>query len=174
MRQLSSLLGTANMGAGPTAVFSAIIPPNSWANGKCLLIRGWYLFTIGGGGLPPNYNVTEFIGSTQGATSALLTSAPFVPIAGIFGTWIERRLIRMDPVIRVFDMGDVMQKNYANRFDNQIHVIQHTATAPPFDYTQQMQVDLLFNLPPTLPSGAIQGRFCESFLEQATNLGKLP
>jgi len=174
MRQLSSLLGTANAGAGPTAVFSAIIPPNSWANGKALLIRGWYLFTIAGGGLPPFYNVTEFVRSTQGNNTALLTPAAFAPVAGLYGTWIERRLVRMDPIIRILDMGDVMQFHWANQYNNVIHVQQHAAAVPPFDYSQQMQVDLLFNLPPTIPLGSLAGQFCESFLEQATNLGKLP
>jgi len=85
-----SLLGTANAGADLLSILR-IIPPNSWANGKALLIRGWYLFTIAGGGLPPFYNVTEFVRSTQGNNTALLTPAAFAPVAGLYGTWIERR-----------------------------------------------------------------------------------
>lgn len=174
MRQLSSLLGTATAGAGPQPVLSTIIPPNSWANGKRLLIRGFYSFTIPAGPLPPNYNVKESIGSTQGTTTVLLTPPAFVPVASVYTTFIERCLIRIDPDIRVYDHGDIFKFNWANLNDTLAHVLTHAATVPPYNYALQMQIDCLFTLPPAIPGATIVGKFCESFLEQATNLGKLP
>jgi hypothetical protein len=173
MRQLSVTIGTAVAGGLPGTIISAIVPPNSWANNKVMWIRGFYQFTIAGGGLPPMVNVTESIASTQGGPTLLPTPGAFAPVAGTFSTWIQRNLVRIGSNIYVWDFGDTMQKNFANRNDNVQHVIQHVATAPPFDFSVQMQVDVRMIIPGGLIGSSITCLFGESFLEQATNLGGL-
>ena len=174
MRQIPILLGNANAGGGNQSIISAYVPASSWALNKNLLIRGFYLMTIPVGPLPPAYNVTEFINNGQSGPIALPTPGGFPPIAGQFTTWIQRNIVRIDPIQYGCDLGDVMKHNFANTNDTLAHVVTIAATIPPFDYSIPIQVDLQVNMPPTIPGATIVALWAEAFLEQATNLGKLP
>lgn len=174
MKQIPTQIFTAISAAGPSTLASAFVPANSWAMGKLLMIRAFYVMTLPGAGTPPTYNIAEGLGITGAGVTPLPTPAAFIPAPGTFSTWIQRHLIRIDPDIWVLDQGDCMQFNFANFTDNVQHVIQVPALVPPYDYTAQIQVDLLATIPPTYPGVTMQCMWCESFLEQGTNLGKLP
>lgn len=174
MRQIPTLAGIVIANNTATPLISAYVPANSWAMNKNLLIRGIYKFTIPPAGMPPLYNVTEAAAITQAAAAAFLTPAAFAPFPGQYWTWIQRNFVRIDPNIHCADLGDVMQFNFANFYDAQAHVLSVPPLVAPFDYSIPIQVDLSFTMPIGPPLCKIECVWCEAFLEQATNLGKLP
>jgi hypothetical protein len=174
MRQLPSLPGTAIAGGGATAIISCFVPASSWAMQKSLFIRGWYQLTFPGGPAVPGYSITEAVSITGGGTFNYPIPPPFTATPGAFTTWIERNFIRIDPDIWFLDRGDVMQFNFANFDDNISHVIQAPPGLPPYDFSSQIQIDILATLPGTFPGATLQCMWAEAFLEQGTNLGKLP
>jgi len=174
MRQIPTLAGVATGNATATPIISAFIPASSWGTGKCLIIRGFYKFHIPAAGMPPTYNVTESVQIPNAATIVLPTPPAFIPLPGEYTTWIQRNIVRFDPNMHVTDLGDVMQHNWANLYDSSYHVIPVAPLIAPFDYSTPIQIDLQVTMPIAPAACTITCLWCEAFLEQATNLGKLP
>lgn len=173
MKQIPASTSTAVDSGGPTPVFSAFVPGSSWAQGKILMIRGWYDFIIPAGPFPPTYDVQEGIISSQSALHAFLGLPPFLPIAGQSRNWIQRDIIRIDPDLWYFDIGETSVNSFANSYQNLQYVAPMGATAPPYDFSQPIQIDLTFDMIGGIAGAQIVGRFVEAFLEQGTNLGAL-
>lgn len=174
VKQLPTQIFTATATGAPERLIEVYVPANSWALNKNLIIRGFYVMTVPAALGPPFLTIGEDIVTSQSAAVPLLVSAPFAAPAGTYTTLIERDLVRIDPNIWACDQGDVMQFNWANRYDMQSHMIPISASVPPFDYTVQIQVAIELTIPVTIPGLTIQCLWAEAFLEQAVNLGTLP
>lgn len=173
LRQLATLAGTSTAGAGLEAVMSVWIPASSWLYGKRVLMRGRVTMITPLVGLPPTYNVTEQIVPSQGPAATLPIGLPYVPITGTFSTIRVVEIIRLDPYLDVGDQGDCFVHNFMNSNDNQYHSIQLTPGAGSYDFTQEIRIDLSMSLPITIPGANVFCDWCEGFIEQGTNLGKL-
>jgi hypothetical protein len=172
MKQLPTQVFTAVAGGGATSYLTAFVPASSWAQQKCLILRGYYLFTIPAGILPPTYNVSEYIDITGAGAIGLATPGAFIPASGNFSSWVEHKLVRMDPVIAYTNLAEAFAFPWFNNNDNQEHVTNLLPAGPPYDYASPITISLQANLPGTIPGAFIQCIWAEAFLEQATNLGK--
>jgi hypothetical protein len=173
VRQLPTQIFNALAPGANQTIVRVFVPGSSWGFFKNIAIRCIYQMTIGPAGFA-GATIPETIAITGAAGTAMLVSAPFTGVAGVYNTWIERDLQRADPNILVWDEGDVMAHNWANRYDAIQHVITVPALVPPFDYTSQIEIDLQVSIPVGPPNIAITCLFAEAFIEQGTNLGTLP
>lgn len=174
MRQIPTLLGNATSNGINSAMITSFVPANSWGFNKLLMIRGWYQMTVHAPGPGVPVNIREFVTTVAGGAVALPTSPAITPAIGQFTTFIERAVIRIGNFLYAFDYGDVAQFNWANKYNGVQHVIAMLPVGPPYDFAAAIDIKLEFNIP-VLPSVIdMNCVWAESFLEQATNLGKLP
>jgi hypothetical protein len=138
------------------------------------MMRGFYDLTFPAGPSVPGYTILEAARVTGGLAYSFLTPGPFTAANSLSRTWIQRCFIRIDPDIYVFDVGDTSVHSYANTLVGNDYVRPMSPITPPFDYGSNLQATLGFDLIGGFPGATLTGRFCEAFLEQATNLGKLP
>lgn len=174
MKQIPTAVGTAVAGTGITPIVSIFLPAASWLNSKNLLVRAFYQLTFPAGPPVPGYAIGEAWTTPQSGGTAYPTPPAFVATTGVFTTQIQRNFIRLDPQIMSLDLGDCMQFNFANFYDGITHVQGTLALVPPYDFSVPIQIDVTANLPGTFPGATLQALWAEAFLEQATNLGKLP
>jgi hypothetical protein len=173
MRQIPTTLGTATSPASAVPVISAIVPGGSWGNLKMVLIRGIYQLTFPTGTPVPLYSIEEQTVDSQGGIATFIQAPSFTATAGAFSTFFERRFIRFDPNILVIDEWETFQFGRANLYDGTLHAYATDATAPPYDFTQDITLNNIFSLPGSYPSAEITGQWAEAFLEQGINLGTL-
>lgn len=172
LRQIPTLAGSTNSGDGITPVMTAYVPASSWALNKLLLIRGIYQLTLPTG-VPNNYNMNEYISITGApATGMLIPTSIVTSAGGVYSTMRFVMAIRYDPFIYALDEADAMQHNWLNLFDSQEHAMIINPTSPPFNYGAQIEVSINAELPSGVPGANLTCLWCESFLEQATNLGQ--
>ena len=174
MRQLASQASGAIGDGNPYPVLSAWIPKSSWLNTKRMLFRGTIKFTIPGGILPLTYNVAEQITISQGLPAVLNSPAPFTPVPGTFVTTRLLEVIRLDPYLIADDQAYAYAVNFMNRFNAPSGAGLLQNTPPPYDFIQEIRIDLTMTMDNTIPGATIDALWCEGFLEQGTNLGKLP
>ena len=174
MRQIPTQTGIAIAGAGAQPIISAFVPAGSWAQTKNLLIRGFYVMTLPAPGAPPTLNILETMNSIQTGPVSLPAPGAFAVTAGIYSTWIQRNLVRVATDIWMCDLGDVMVHSFANNLQNLVHVIQVPPLIPPYDFTVPFTVTVEMNITGPYPGAQIQCIWAEAFLEQGTNLGRLP
>lgn len=174
MRQIPSGIFSAAAGGGLTPIVSAFIPASSWAINRNLLIRAIYKLEFKAPVPVLPYAITESVTLTGAGTFGLPTPPPFTPVVSVYTTQIQRNFVRIDPNIFVLDMGDCYQHTWANQDDAVQHVLTVPPVGPPFAYASPIQIDLNVLLPASPGPVTLTALWAEAFLEQGTNLGKIP
>jgi len=174
MRQIPVQPFPVNDAGGLQTLFQALMPGNSWGQGKLLFIRGIYNFSGPGGTAPGVYAATDSVSTDQSASFSFPIPGPFVVTGTVYTVYIERMFLRLDPDIWVFDRGDALRHSYFNNNDWQPHLFPTLPIAPAFDYTIPMAVNVELTPAGTWPGATFTPIWAEAFVEQATNLGKLP
>jgi hypothetical protein len=174
MRQIPSKPGIALANNVSAAVMTVTIPAGSWALHKRLLLRGVLKLTIPPGMMPPTYNISEHIVTSQSAALALPTAPAFVPVAQTFSAFRMHSFIRVDPNMLTYNDGDCDQHATMNQTDAIQHAIAFFPPAAAWDYTQQITLTLNMTLPNTIIGARVDCLWVEAFIEQGTNIGKLP
>lgn len=167
MKRLPVTISTIHAGAGAGPLVSVLIPANSWAEGKLLMVKAFYELVKPGPGPFPAWNIVESIATDQSLALVLPGPGAYVPVAGLFSTFIQRNIIRLDPDLWMMDLGDTMLFSFANDDDNNQHIGPVAAAVPPFDFTIPMTVTLNFTVPATVP-----GAFIKCFWAEAFQIGR--
>lgn len=174
MRQLTTQNFTAGSGLGIQSIVNVTVPASSWANGKAIKLRFLKQLFLPSSGAPPTYSIKEYIQITQSGGTLWPTPAAFTATPGTYIAWQEIAYIRIDPNIYVVDLGRSAPGTPANDMNGNSLIEIITAITPPFDYTQQITIEHAANLPASYLGANLSSIWAESFLEQGTNLGKLP
>jgi len=174
MRQIATMNHSVTATGLAQSYVTIFLPGNSWGLGKALICRSIVRFVIPLAGMPPVYNVLEGV-SLPNAPGILYPTGPaFVPVPGVYTTMIQRSLIRLDPNILTYDLGNCLAHHWMNQDDNIAHVLSVAPLIAPFDYTPPINIDLQFTMPLAPAGCTITNIWSEAFLEQGSNLGKLP
>lgn len=174
MRQIPTMAGTVNDGAPVSPIITANVPAGSWGLGKLLFIRGIYNFAGPPGTAPAFYSAGDSVSTDQSGSFSFPVPGAFPVTGSVYTVYIERLFLRQDPNIWVFDRGDALAHSYFDNCDFQPHLFPTLAITPPFNYGIPIAVNVELNPAGTWPGASFTCIWSEAFLEQATNLGKLP
>jgi hypothetical protein len=119
------------------------------------------------------YTIDELLTISQSSGAVLIAPTNFIGQTGTFSTGRTIQIIRLDPNVLAWDLGNIFQHNSINENTMDQWINEIPATTPPFDFTQQIQIEFQCSLPGSFPGAQVAGIWCEAFLEQATNLGAL-
>lgn len=173
MRQLAVSSNSLISGGAVPPLVTAYVPANSWAQNKQIIVRYAYQLKIPVAVYPPTYNITEDCQATGTTTGQFLIPVPFVPSAGTYTTYVTRRFSRDDPNITFADDGDLAAHWAANEYDGRAHFGTISPIIGHIDYSAELFINLIYQLPPTIPFVTIVPLYAQALIETATNIGRL-